>query len=132
VNKVVIRFIDSRIVKGTTADFVPAKDLFHVNVTTDSAGAKPVEIHMSDLKAVFFVKDFTGDSQHAESNEFDPSHPPAGRKIRVEFKDGEVLVGTTTGYQAGRPGFFLVPADLGSNIDRCYVIAAATRKVSFI
>jgi hypothetical protein len=132
VNKVVIRFADGRIVKGTTADFVPAKDLFHVNVMTDSAGAKPMEIHMSDLKALFFVKDFTGDLQHAESNEFDPSHPPAGRKIRVEFKDGEILVGTTTGYQPGRPGFFLVPADSNSNIDRCYVIAAATRKVSFI
>ena len=90
VNKVVVRYADGRMVKGTTADFVPTKDLFHVNLMTDTAGAKPVEISTKDLKAVFFVKDFKGNSQHAKSNKFDPSRPPAGRKIRVEFKDGEI------------------------------------------
>jgi hypothetical protein len=132
VNKVVVRFADGRIVKGTTADFVPTKDLFHVNLMTDTAGAKPIEISKGELKALFFVKDFKGDSQHAESNKFNPSSPPAGRKIRVEFKDGEVLLGTTTGYQPGRPGFFLMPADSSSNIERCYVVTAATKEVSFI
>ncbi|NMC42856.1 MAG: hypothetical protein GYA46_02970 [candidate division Zixibacteria bacterium] len=131
-NKVVVRFADGRTVKGTTADFVPAKDLFHLNVMTDPVGAKPVEVHMRDLKALFFVKDFTGDSHHVDSNEFDPSRPPAGRKIRVEFADGEILVGTTTGYQPGRPGFFVMPADSGANMERCYVVTAATKKVSFL
>ena len=131
-NKVVVRFADGRVVKGMTADFFPTKDLFHVNVTNDSAGVKAVEINRKDLKALFFVRDFTGSPQHVESNEFDPSHPPAGRRIRVVFKDGEVLVGTTTGYQPGRPGFFIVPADSSSNIERCYVVTAATREVSFL
>ncbi len=131
-NKVVVRFADGRIVKGTTADFVATKDLFHVKVTTDTAGAKPMEVHLKDLKALFFVRDFTGDSKHVHSNDFDPSLPPAGRKIRVEFKDGEILVGTTAGYQPGRPGFFLVPADQGSNSERCYIITASTKQVSFI
>ncbi|HOD67110.1 MAG TPA: hypothetical protein PLR32_10480 [candidate division Zixibacteria bacterium] len=131
-NKVVVRFADGRVVKGTTADFVPTKDLFHVNVMTDPVGAKPMEIHTRDLKALFFVKDFTGDARHVHSNEFDPSRPPAGRKIRVEFKDGEILVGTTAGYQPGRPGFFLMSADSDSNMERCYVVTAATKKVSFI
>jgi hypothetical protein len=132
VNRVVVRFADGRTVKGTTADFVPTKELFHLNVMTGTAGAKPMEINTKTLKAVFFVKGFEGDSKHIESNAFDPSNPPAGRKIRVEFNDGETLVGTTTGYQPGRAGFFLTPADLGSNIERCYIVAAATRKVSFV
>jgi hypothetical protein len=131
-NKVVARFADGRVVKGTTADFFPAKDLFHVSVGTAPAGTKPVEIHTKDLKALFFVKDFAGEPQHVERNEFDPSRPPAGRRIRVVFKDGEVLVGTTTGYQPGRPGFFLVPADASSNNERCYVVAASTREISFV
>ena len=131
-NKIIARFADGRIVKGTTVDFFPTKDLFHVSVETASAGTKAVEINTNDLKALFFVKDFVGDSQHVESNEFDPSHPPAGRRIRVVFGDGEALVGTTTGYQPGRPGFFLVPADASSNIERCYVVTAATREVSFL
>lgn len=131
-NKVVARFADGRIVKGMTADFVPTKDLFHLKAVTDSAEVKPVEISKSDLKALFFVKDFEGNPQHVESNEFDVSNPPAGRRIRVVFKDGEELIGTTTGYQPGRPGFFLVPADYNSNVERCYIVTAATREVSFL
>ncbi len=132
VNKVVARFADGRMVKGITADFFSGKDLFHVSAVTASAGAKPVEIHTKDLKALFFVKDFAGDPQHVERKEFDPLHPQVGRRIRVVFKDGEVLVGTTTGYQPGRSGFFLVPADASSNIERCYVVVAATQEVRFL
>jgi len=132
VNKVVVRFTDGRIIKGTTADFLPAKEIFHVNVSTEPVGAKPLEVNKSELKALFFVKDFEGDSKHVEANEFDPGHPPAGRRIKVLFKDGEVLVGTTTGYQPGRPGFFLVPADDNSNVERCYIVTAATAEVKFL
>jgi len=132
VNKVVARFVDGRIVKGMTADFFPGKDLFHVIEASAPVEAKPLEIHTEDLKALFFVKDFAGDPQHAERNEFDPSHPPVGRQIRVAFKDGEVLVGTTTGYQPGRPGFFIEPADAESNNERCYVVTAAAKEISFL
>ena len=131
-NRVVVRFADGRTVKGTTSDFVPAKDSFHVTEATAAAGAKPLEIHTIELKAIFFVKDLAGDPQHAERNEFDPAHPPVGRRIKVEFSDGEVLIGTTQGYQPNRPGFFVEPADVGSNIERCYVVAAAARQVTFI
>ena len=41
----------------------------------------------------------------------------------------EVIVGTTQGYQPGRPGFFVYPADAASNNERCFVITAATRRV---
>jgi hypothetical protein len=119
-------------VKGMTADFFPTKDIFHVSDEAAPNGSKPMEINKQDLKALFFVKDFTGDSQHVEGNEFDPKNPPAGRRIKVVFKDGETLLGTTTGYQPGRPGFFVVPADSSSNIERCYVVTAATQEVSFL
>jgi len=132
VNRVVARFADGRLVKGMTADFSPTKDLFHVAVALAPVGAKPVEVRTEDLKALFFVKDFEGDRHRKDRHDFDPSRPPAGRRIRVVFKDGEVLVGATTGYQAARPGFFMVPADAGSNIDRCYVVVAATREIGFL
>jgi hypothetical protein len=132
VNKVVARFADGRIVKGTTADFSPTKDHFHVIVGSAPAGATPVEVRTSDLKALFFVRDFLGDRLYNDKRDFDASRPPAGRRIKVTFKDGEVLVGTTTGYQPARPGFFLVPADAKSNIERCYVVVAATRTINFI
>jgi hypothetical protein len=132
VNKVIARFADGRMVKGTTADFSPTKDIFHLSPEAAAAEAKPLEVSTKDLKALFFVKDFTGDRKHIARNEFDPSHPPAGRRIKVVFNDGEILLGTTTGYQPGRPGFFVVPADADSNAERCYVVAAATQNVSFL
>jgi hypothetical protein len=50
--------------------------------------------------------------------------------MTVRFSDGETLVGTTQGYDRQRPGFFLIPADPQSNIERCYVVVAATSDVS--
>jgi hypothetical protein len=132
VNKIVVRFQDGRIIKGTTADFFPNKDLFHVTASTAPPGAKPEEVRTKEMKALFFVKDFAGDPKQVNRNEFDPAHPRPGRRIKVVFKDGEILVGVTTGYQSGRPGFFLVPADTALNMDRCYVVSAATREVTFL
>ena len=103
-NKVVARLVDGRILKGTTTDFSPGKDLFHLSVANTPAGGKPVILHTKEMKALFFVKDFSGDPQHVERNAFDASRPTVGRRIQVVFKDGS-LVGTTTGYQPGRPGF---------------------------
>lgn len=132
-NKVVVRYADGHMVKGTTTDFFPGKEVFHVNVANSPAGSKPVEIYVvSGLKAVFFVKDLAGDPQHVKSNQFDPAHPPIGRKIKVVFKDGETIIGTTTGYQPGRSGFFLVPADTEGNNERCYVITTFTKEINFL
>lgn len=129
-NKVVVRFADGRILKGMTADFFPNKDLFHVSEAGTAPGTEPLEVRTSELKALFFVKDYAGNPGYQEAKEF--VRPPVGRAIRVVFKDGEVLVGTTTGYQPGRPGFFVEPADPGSNNERCFVISSATQEVSFI
>ena len=131
-NKVVARFADGRMTKGTTADFSPEKELFHMSVAATPSGVTSLVIHMRELKALYFVKDFAGDPRRADRNEFDPSNPPIMRPISVTFVDGEVLVGTTAGYQSGRPGFFLQPADASSNIERCYVLVAATREIRFL
>lgn len=131
-NKVVVHFADGRIVKGTTADFVPAKDVFHLSVLGASQSDGPVEIATSELKALFFVKDFEGDPAHVESNAFDSAHPPVGLRLQVVFRDGEVLVGTTVGYKPDRPGFFFQPADAESNIERCYIVTSATAKVTVL
>lgn len=131
-NRVVARFVDGRSFKGLTTDFLPTKDVFHLRLATAAVGEPALEIRLNDLKAVFFVKDFVGDPEYMEKKELDPSRALEGRPIKVVFKDGETLVGTTTGYQPGRPGFFLLPADPGSNIERCYVVAGAAAEIGFI
>lgn len=130
-NKVVARFRDGRVLKGHTTDFIPTKSSFHITLPEASDG-KPISVQLSELKAIFFVKDFRGDPGYNDKKDFDSSKPVAGRKIRVVFKDGEILVGTTQGYQQGRPAFFMIPADPQSNIDRCFIISGATKEIAFL
>lgn len=128
-NKIVARYADGRIQKGITMDFIPGKDMFHIMPSVSSQGTKLMAIRCRELKAVFFVRDFTGNPHYVDKKEFDPALPVIGRKINVHFKDGEHLVGTTNAYQPGRAGFFVTPVDPLSNIERCYVVTDATRDV---
>ena len=127
-NRVVARFADGHVVKGTTQDFAVTRDFFHV--IPAEPGAPPVRVNVPLLKAVFFVKDHTGDKDYNERKAFDRLVP--GRKLQVTFRDGEVLVGSSTAYDAARPGFFLMPADPKSNNDRIFVVMKAVRSVAFI
>ena len=128
--KTVVHYKDGRIMKGYTSDFMPHREIFQLAVS-DSPDAMVEEIWAPDLKAVFFVKDLVGDPGRVDRQEFDPGVPAAGRKVRVRFNDGEQLVGTTESYDPGRKGFFVVPADPGSNILRCYVVITATQEITF-
>jgi hypothetical protein len=127
VNKVAVRFKDGRVLKGTTRDFMPGKLFFHL---AEYGSEELIEIKMDDLKAVFFVKDFVGRAEYSEAKDF-PDRPPAakGRKIAVLFSDGELLTGYTLGYDARRPGFFMMPTDEMSNNDRIYVVRSAVQDV---
>jgi hypothetical protein len=131
-NKIVVRYQDGKIRKGQTSDFLPTKPTFHLSLIDVPPGSPPVEVQVSEAKAIFFVKDFMGNQTHKNGVEFSEGKSAGGRKIMVTFKDGETLVGFTQGYDAKRSGFFVVPADTDSNNDRCFVIAGAIQKVSFI
>lgn len=132
-NKIVVRYEDGRVLKGDTADFLPTKPNLHLTLADAPPDAPPLEVWVAQLKAIFFVKDLSG-SPHwrPHRQDFDPGKPVVGRKIRVVFKDGEVLVGTTQGYDPTRPGFFVIPADTESNNERVFVVKSATQKVAFL
>ncbi len=131
-NKIVARYQDGRVLKGFTADFLPTKPLFHLTPIDAPPGAKGLAVQFADLKAIFFVRDLAGNPQRSDVQEFRPDKPAIGRKIRVDFRDGETIVGTTQGYDPSRPGFFIIPADQGSNNERCFVITSATQRVTFL
>jgi len=132
-NKIVAHYQDGRILKGFTGDFLPVKPTFHLTPADAPQQSKPLEVRLADLKAIFFVKDLAGNPQpRTRRQNFDPEKSFVGRKIKVVFKDQEILVGTTQGYDPGRPGFFVVPADAKGNNERVFVVTGATQKVSFI
>ncbi len=124
---VVARFLDGRTLKGTTRDFGPNKEQFHLFPWGEEVD-KPLDIVVGALKAVFFVKSYEGNKDHVEDNSFDSARGQ-GRKLVVHFKDGETIAGFTMGYNPKNQGFFLIPADPDSNNTRIYIVNAAVAKV---
>jgi len=131
-SKIVARYRDGRTLKGTTQNFFPNKPVFHVNRQGGTGPGDLVEVNVEELKAVFFVKDFLGNAKHVERKKLAPGDRPQGRLMEVTCKDGEVIVGTTSGYDPKRPGFFLFPIDTSANNTRVYVVASAVRTARFL
>lgn len=123
--KVVARYLDGKLVKGYTFDFGPSQPRFHIFAEPGASGAS-TQVFLRDLKALFFVRDFAGDPARQDRRQFPPGEA-AGAHVEVRFRDGELMVGTVEGSTKDTPGFFLVPADQGSNNLRVYVLTAATR-----
>lgn len=86
-------------------------------------------VERSNLKAVFFVRSFSGDSKHHGGRAFKAGSPKAGQAVSVHFGDGEVIRGRVINLAEGRPGFFLFPADPEDNNERVFVIRAPDVRV---
>jgi hypothetical protein len=127
-NRVVAHFLGGRLIKGTTQDFFPNRASFHLQ---PADGSPTVEVRCKTLKALFFVMEYAGDAKRRDLRGFiaGPGETAQGRKMAVRFKDGELLCGYSLSYLPDREGFFMFPADSGSNNLRIYVLATATVEV---
>jgi len=128
-NKIVARFSDGRVLKGVTHDFAPNKPSFHLFMDSEEPSKEQTEINVSDLKAIFFVKDFGGDSAYNERKDFLSEDKLYGKKVKIVFSDGEALVGTSMGIDLNRPGLFLTPVDPQSNNSRIFVVSSAVKEI---
>lgn len=127
--KVVVRYTDGHLLKGYTHDFHGSKSQFSLWPSTTAASHERVVVPFARLKAVFFVREFSGNPDHIERKMFEtPAH---GRRIEVTLLDNEVLVGTTLNYRADSTGFFIIPADVRGNNLRVFVVSSAVRQVRF-
>ena len=129
-NKVVVACLDGRRVKGFVYNFSAVRDSFTVFHFDDSHQKSAVEIGMKEAKAVFFVKDFTGNREYQDISR--PDLPKHGRKIEVTFADGEKLIGSTEAYNPAKLGFFMFPIDPKSNNARIFVIRENVVQTRFL
>jgi len=129
--KVVARYASGKVLKGFTQDFLPNKDRFHLH-TAEKFSSEAMEVLLKELKGVFFVKDFAGNPLYKERKKYLEGDKPSGKKVQVTFKDGEVMVGSTLGYDPSRPGFFVFPVDPNCNNIRVFAVSPAVRNVRYI
>jgi hypothetical protein len=89
-------------------------------------------VSLEDLKALFFVRSFEGNAQHSESRDLYQTRPPGTRKIRLEFDDGELLVGYTTARDTRRFGLFVTPLDPLSNNRRVFAVTSFVARIELL
>ena len=80
-------------------------------------------VSAKDIKAMFYVNSFEGDSDHQHLNFHDRAPVVEGIWMRLQFLDGEVMEGIVCNslrYLVD-PGFFLLPTDPDSNNRLVYV-----------
>src|SRR5262249_11421269 len=107
-DKVVAHYRDGRTLRGTTHDFRPEGDSFHL--LPSEGGGIPTTIRLLELKALFYVKEYGYQRRQGErSHRFGGAS--SGLKTIIEFKDGEKIWGYTEEYTPGGRGFYFTPAD---------------------
>ena len=108
-NKVVARYADGRIVKGTTLNVDVTKPVLHVR----GPDGTTAEVRLVELKALFFVKTLEGDRTHDEGMEAAPTdlRGRGARLVEMRFRDGERLVAFANRYPLTADFFFVVPVD---------------------
>jgi hypothetical protein len=115
-HRVVIHTLEGQVKRGVLAD----ADLDAVVLGLAPQGpGEPELIPTEKVKAIFFM---LGAGEAAP--------PPAGKRVRVTFRDGRQVAGFSPDYREGGTGFFMIPADTRTHTGRIWVYQAAVRQVS--
>jgi hypothetical protein len=132
--KAVVKHQNKEIIKGWIEEFKPERESFILFPLIEYSKEERMEIKFSSLKAVFFVKDFTGNKDYKKVRTFnlDFNITPSQRKLIVYFKDGERLYGTSHSYGRYKIGFFMYPIDPKDNSERIFVVRSAAESVRLI
>ena len=126
-HKVVVRYKNGTVVKGTTSDFAPNHTTFTLQPEPSGAG-EPASINFDELKAIFFVHSFQGNREYREQKLRIPEGT-IGRRYLLTFTDGETMRGTALGVNLSRHGFLLFPSDPGGNNKRIFVMHSAVKEL---
>jgi len=124
---IVANFLDGTVQKGLSLDVDPKRPKCHLRTMTGGM----VEVTLSDVKALFFVKTATGRPDYNDAKEVSAgdNRIMGARLARVVFADGEEIVGLMNRYPPITPYFFMLPVDPLSNNIRILVNRAAVKEM---
>jgi len=129
--KVVVRRLDHELIKG----FVDSTSYLKPNAIEmlDREG-RALTVSLAEIKGVFFVREFDGNSQRSERKLFQSRPRMAGLWVQMTFKDQEILDGLLPGnlIEFSPEGFLLTPADLYSNNLKIFVPRSALSDITVL
>jgi hypothetical protein len=133
--KVILRFIDGKMLKGYIRDLKVAEEYLYL----EDESAHQLKVRLKELKAIFYVKRFEGVRSHQEKKDA-PALSPGTKRVFVKFKDGETIMGRIEGEAPWQRGAFretmkeraftIVPLDEDGNNTRIVVVTTAVQDVA--
>lgn len=126
--RVIVKFLDGNIIEGEALYFNINQQTFPLQV--ENGETRVLRINLDSVKAIHFLKKKDKDSLLIKEK-IDKSiyAGTMANKLIVEFKDGEIIHGSTLRYNPNDRGFFLVPLNPGDISERIYVNAQAVKYV---
>lgn len=122
--KVVVRKLDQTVVKG----FVNQRNyLGPAEIEVMDLDGHLLAIPLSEIKGIYFVRDFETDSNRPERKIFLSRPKLSGLWIRMTFKDSDVMDGLVSGnlLEHQPQGFLVTPPDVYSNNLKIFIPRAA-------
>ncbi|MEW5975172.1 MAG: hypothetical protein AB1898_05120 [Acidobacteriota bacterium] len=123
--KVIARKKNGEILKGFIDSIPEFTDESHVAIV--SLTEETIVIPKTELKALFFVKKFSGNREYNEVKFFESQPKIDGLWVRLTFYDREMIEGIVSNSIRflQEDGFYLRPPDPNSNNRMMYVVKSA-------
>jgi len=127
---VVIRKLDKGLIKG----FVDPNGYLASEMEVLDREGRLVHIPMSEIKGVFFVRDFEGNPDRAERKVFRSRPRLAGLWVRMTFKDAEILEALFPNnlLEVDPLGYLVTPLDVYSNNLRIFIPRTALTEMEVL
>jgi len=128
--RVVIRKLDKGLIKG----FVDPNGYLASEVEVLDREGRLVRVPMSEIKGLFFVRDFEGNRARAERKIFRSRPRLAGLWVRMTFKDSEVLEALLPNnlLEVDPLGYLVTPPDVYSNNLRIFIPRTALTELEVL
>lgn len=129
--RVVVRKLNKQLVKG----FVdPSRYLSAEGAEVLDREGHLLRIPLSEIKGVFFVRDFEGNPSRAERKIFRSRPRLGGLWVRMTFQDSEILEGLVPNnlLDIDPLGFHVTPPDVYSNNVRMFIPRTALGRIEVL
>ena len=125
--KVIVRKLSGEIIKGYMETMPELKDRKHISIV--SLTEEVITVPKQKIKALFFVRKFSGDREYNEVKFFKNQPRIDGLWVRLTFIDSETVEGIVSNSSRFllEDGFYMTPGDPKSNNRLIYVPKAALK-----
>jgi hypothetical protein len=129
--RVIVHFLTGEEITGNLMFFNINQPIFPLEVDKEAGKSETQKVGLDSVKAIYFLKkeELSKTSLRKETIEQSKYAGTVTFKLMVEFKDGELLHGTTLKYSPNDKGFFLIPLNPSDKSERVYVNAEAVKNV---